>query len=159
VVSDPYYHLAPESPLLDQGTPLLGIATDFEGHVRNADSDDDGQARPELGWDELARSAAEFGAPPTLYGQPGQTITTSLELRNLGPVADSFQFSMAAPGGWRVSIAPTEATLGPRARITLVVTIGIPARVPLNSIATITIQATGRTSTAVGQIFVGVGEP
>jgi hypothetical protein len=159
VVSDPYYHLAPESPLLDQGTPLPGIATDFEGHTRNADGDSDGQARPDLGWDELARSAAQFGAPSTLYGLPGQTITTTLELRNMGPAADSFHLSIAAPGGWSVNVAPIEATLGPRTRITLVVTIGIPARVSLNSIATINVQATGRTSATATQIFVGVGEP
>jgi hypothetical protein len=159
VVSDPYYHLAPESPLLDRGTPQLDIATDFEGHARNADGDSDGQAFPDLGWDELARSMAQFGAAPTLYGLPGETISTTLELRNVGSVADSFQLSIAAPGGWSVNVAPVEVALSARTRTTLVVTIGIPARVALNSTVTINIQATGRTSTAVAQIFVGVGEP
>jgi hypothetical protein len=159
VMGDRYYRLTPESPLLDQGTPLPGIATDFEGHARNADGDGDGQARPDLGWDELARSAAQFGVPPTLYGLPGQIITTTLELRNAGSAADSFHLSADAPGGWSVSIAPDVATLGPRTGTSLVVTIGIPARVALNSTAIVTIQATGRTSAAVAQIFVGVGEP
>jgi len=35
----------------------------------------------------------------------------------------------------------------------------VPARIPFNSMAIITIRATGHTSAAVGQILVGVGEP
>jgi hypothetical protein len=156
---DPYYRLAPESPLLDQGTPLPGIAADFEGQARSADGDGDGQAHPDLGWDELARSAAQFGADRTLYGLPGQTITTTLELRNTGQAADSFQLVVAAPRGWSTSVTPAVVALGPRARATLLVTIGIPAETSLNSVALVGIQATGRTSAASGQILVGVGEP
>jgi hypothetical protein len=159
VMGDVFYHLTPESPLLDQGALLLGIATDFEGHARSADGDGDGIARPDLGWDELARSAAQFGADPTVYGLPGQTISTTIELRNVGAAPDIFQLNIAAPEGWSASVAPTAIPLGPWTRAPLVVTIGIPAWVPLNSMVTIHIEATGHTSAAVGRVFVGVGEP
>jgi hypothetical protein len=156
---DPYYHLAPESPLLDQGTPLPGIVTDFEGQARSIDGDSDGQARPDLGWDELARSVAQFGADKTLYALPGQMITTTMELRNGGLAADIFQISIAAPQGWIANVSPTAATLGPRTHTALIVTLGVPAWIPLNSTAIVRIQARGRTSVAAGQIVVGVGEP
>jgi hypothetical protein len=159
VAGDSYYRLAPESPLLDQGMALPGIASDFEEHARSADGDGDGLARPDLGWDELARSGAQFGAEPTVYGLPGQTISTTIELRNMGPARDSFQLSLTTPVRWSASVTPAAVTLGPLTRTTLAVTINIPAQQPLNSMATITIEATGRTSKAIGQIFVGVGEP
>jgi hypothetical protein len=157
--SDPSYHLALVSPLLDQGIPIPGIVSDFEGQARSVDGNGDGQARPDLGWDELVRSAAQFGADKTLYALPGQTIATTLELQNVGPAADIFRISIAAPESWVASVAPTVAALGPRTRIALNVTIGVPARIPFNSMAIITIRATGHTSAAVGQILVGVGEP
>ncbi len=157
--ADPSYHLAPASPLVDRGIPIPGIVTDFEGQARNVDGDGDGQARPDLGWDELARSAAQFGADKTVYALPGQRISTTLELQNVGPVADIFQISIAAPAGWAANVAPTVAALGPRTRIALMVTIGVPAMAPLNSVGIVRIQATGRTSAALGQILVGVGEP
>jgi hypothetical protein len=159
VEGDPLYHLAPESLLIDQGVPVPGIATDFEGQARSADGDGDGRARPDLGWDELARSAAQFGSDKTLYALPGQTITTTLELRNVGAAADIFELDITAPTGWSASVTPTMITLGPKTRISLAISIGIPAEIPLNSMEVVTIQATGRTSAAVGRIFVGVGEP
>jgi hypothetical protein len=156
---DQLYRLAPDSPLIDMGAPQPGIAADFEGQSRSGDGNADGIARPDLGWDEFARSAAQFGANQTLLALPGQTIATTVELRNVGVAADIFQISISAPAGWRASVTPTVVALGPHTQVALAVTIGVPASAPLNSQGVVTLTATGQTSAASGRIVVGVGEP
>jgi len=156
---DAAFRLALGSPLLDRGAPIAGIDADFEGQPRIADADGDGVALPDLGWDELARSAAMFGPNQTLFAQPGQTLTTTLELRNVGWAADTFQISITAPGGWGASVIPGQVVLAPRARVALTITIAVPTGAPLNSQGRLTVQAVGRTSAATAQIIVDVGEP
>jgi hypothetical protein len=156
---DAAFRLAIGSPLLDRGAPIAGIDADFEGQPRIADGDGDGVVLPDLGWDELARSAAMFGPNQTLFAQPGQTLNTTIELRNVGWAADTFQISVAAPGGWGASVMPGQVVLAPRARVALTITIAVPTGAPLNSQARLTVQAVGRTSAAAALIMVDVGEP
>jgi hypothetical protein len=156
---DAAFRLALDSPLLDRGTLLAGISGDFEGQPRAIDGDGDGVALPDLGWDELARSAATFGPNQTLYALPGQTLTTTLDLLNLGLAADTFQTSVAAPSGWAATVAPSQVLLGSRARARLTITVGVPASAPLNSQGLLVVQATGQTSAATVLIAVYIGEP
>ena len=79
--------------------------------------------------------------------------------RNVGWAADTFQISVAAPGGWGASVMPGQVVLAPRARVALTITIAVPTGAPLNSQGRLTVQAVGRTSAATALIVVDVGEP
>lgn len=157
--SDMTFPLAVDSPLVDRGTPVAEVASDFEGQPRVIDGNADGIALPDLGWDELARSAAAFGPDQTLFAMPGQVLTTTLELRNEGLQFDDFLISAEAPPGWRASVQPNRATLGQRGRVRLTVVIAVPSTAPLNTQWLVLIRARGQTSAATARIFVDVGEP
>lgn len=151
--------LDPASALIDQGRPIVGVDSDFEQQPRPIDGDGDGVAQPDLGWDELARSAAEFGPNPTLFAQPGQTITTTIGLRNVGLAGDAFQISVGAPEGWSAEVQPNFAPLAPRSAVRLTIVIHVPAAARWNSQGTLILHAQGRTSAATALIAVDVGEP
>jgi hypothetical protein len=159
VPGDRWFRLALGSPLIDQGAPLADVASDYEGQPRSIDGDGDGLARPDLGWDELARSAAVFGPDQRLVAQPGQTLTTTLELRNGGSVSDTFQLSIAPPPGWAAQILPGRVVLDPRTRARLAIRISVPATAPRNIQSRLAVQAVGQTSTATAWIAVDVSEP
>jgi hypothetical protein len=153
------FRLAPDSALLDQGTPISGVDSDFEGQPRNLDGQGDGLALPDLGWDELAGSTASFGPNQTLFAMPGQLLTTTLELRNAGPASDTFQLSIAAPDGWTASIQPSQAPLAARRAITLTILIRVADSAQLYTQGLLRVRAQGQTSAATALIVVDVGEP
>jgi hypothetical protein len=157
--NDGSFRLDPASALVDQGTPITGVDTDFEGQPRSMDGDGDGTALPDLGWDELARSAAVFGPNQTLFAMPGQLLATTLGLRNAGLASDTFQFSVEAPDGWTASVQPSQATLAPRRAIGLTITIKVADTARLNTQGLLRVRAQGRTSAATALIVVDVGEP
>jgi hypothetical protein len=157
--NDGNFRLDPASALVDQGTPISGVDSDFEGQPRNADAHNGGPALPDLGWDELARSAAAFGPNQTLFAMPGQLLTTTLELRNGGLVSDTFQLSVEAPAGWTASIRPSQMTLAPRRALMLTIMIRVADSAPLYSQGLLRIRAQGQTSAAAALIVVDVGEP
>jgi hypothetical protein len=156
---DTEFRLALESPLRDRGALLAGISGDFEGQPRSADGDGDGVARPDLGWDELVRSAAQFGPDPTLFAPPGQALTTTLDLRNLGLAGDTFQISITSPAGWSANTLPAQVTLGSRTRMNILVGIAVPSGARLNSQEWLEVRAAGRSSAATARILVVVSAP
>jgi hypothetical protein len=156
---DMAFHLTAESPLLDQGAPLDMIPIDFENQPRSYDGNGDGLALPDLGWDELVRSAALFGPSQTLFTQPGRTLTTTIELRNIGLAGDTFHISLATPTGWRATVQPGSAALGPRTRTSLTIQVDVPASAPLNSRAVLDVRAAGQLSQATTTILLVVEEP
>ncbi|MFL5806728.1 MAG: hypothetical protein ACJ8CR_34000 [Roseiflexaceae bacterium] len=159
VPGDQSFRLALGSPLLDQGTPLADVTTDYEGQPRHIDGDGDGLAWPDLGWDELARSAAAFGPDQTIFAQPGQTLTTTLELRNTGLVSDTFRLSTAPPPGWGAMLLPNQVVLGPRTRARLTLTIAVSAAALRNTQSQLAVRAVGQTSAALTRVVVNVVEP
>jgi hypothetical protein len=159
VPHDQFFRLAPGSPLLDRGTLLADVTADYEGQPRPIDGDGDGIAQADLGWDELARSAAAFGPNHILFARPGQLLATTLDLRNSGLVSDTFQISITPPPGWSARALLGQVVLGPRARARLAFTIAVPATAPRNTQSQLMVQAVGQTSAATAQIVVNVSEP
>jgi hypothetical protein len=159
VPGDQFFRLALGSPLLDQGTPLADVVADYEGQPRHMDGDGDGLSWPDLGWDELARSAAAFGPDQTIFALPRQTLTTTLELRNTGLVSDTFQLSIAPPRGWGGQILPNQVVLGPRTRARLTLTIAVSAAALRNTQSQLAVRAVGQTSAALTRVVVNVVEP
>lgn len=159
VLGDPSFRLARDSMLLDRGEPLADIATDYEGQPRYVDGDGDGVAKPDLGWDELVRSAVAFGPEQTLFARPMQQLTTTLDIRNSGLATDTFQLRMMPPRGWAAQVQPTQVVLGPRTRARLTITITVPATAPLNTQSLVMLWAVGQTSTATTRLVVNVGAP
>jgi hypothetical protein len=159
VPGDLRFRLASGSPLLDQGVALADVANDFEGQPRSSDGNGDGVALPDLGWDELTRSAAMFGPDPTLFAPPGQLLLATLDLRNVGVAGDSFQIGIATPGAWSATAQPSLVALGPGAQTRLKVRIAVPVGAPSNSQAVLVVRAVGQTSAATARIVVVVRKP
>jgi hypothetical protein len=155
--NDNAFHLAPSSPLIDMGIPLAGIPNDFESQPRTYDGDGDGTARPDLGWDEMVRSAAQFGPNLTVFARPGQLVNATLDLYNVGDGDDTFQLSTAAPGGWVVMVQPTQTTLGPHTQTQLTISLTVPASAPPNSQTSIQVRAVGASSQATATLLIVVG--
>jgi hypothetical protein len=159
VLGDPSFRLARDSMLLDRGELLADITTDHEGQPRHVDGDRDGVAKPDLGWDELVRSAVGFGPEQTLFARPMQRLTTTLDIRNSGLATDTFQLRIMPPRGWAAQVQPTQVVLGPRTRARLTITIAVPATAPLNTQSLVMLWAVGQTSTATTRLVVNVGAP
>ncbi|HEX5690560.1 MAG TPA: hypothetical protein VFX76_11190 [Roseiflexaceae bacterium] len=151
---DGHYHVLPTSPLIDRGSPIGGVANDFESQPRSFDGNGDGIALPDLGWDEMVRSAVQFGPNQTLFAKPGQTLTTTLDLYNVGLGNDSFAISVVAPPGWTVGVQPAIATLDARSTTSVILTIAVPAGAGQNSQAAIEIRAIGALSQATATVLV-----
>jgi hypothetical protein len=157
--NDESFRLDADSALVDRGTPITGVDTDFEGQPRAIDGTRGGLALPDLGWDELALSMAALGPTQTLFAMPGDLLTTTTWLRNIGLAGDTFQLSVDAPPGWTASILPGQATLVAHGATGLTITIKVPDTARLNTRGVLHIRAQGRTSAANALIVVDVGEP
>jgi hypothetical protein len=154
--ADADFHLAPDSPLIDRGSPLADITTDFEGQPRSFDGDGNGTVLPDLGWDEMVRSVAQFGPNQTLFAQPGQTLTATLDLYNVGLAGDTFKLSVSAPSGWVVGVQPPQVALGPRTQQRLTIRISVPASAANNSQTSLLVRAIGELSQASATLLVVV---
>ena len=93
-------HLQPNSPVLDDGTPIAGITNDFDGDPRSATT-------PDIGADEIVGTAPQNGtlvlsASTYTVGEAAGTVTVTVNRTNGTDGAVSATYSLAngtATGG------------------------------------------------------------
>ncbi|MBN1260679.1 MAG: SBBP repeat-containing protein [Anaerolineae bacterium] len=86
--------------------------------------------------------------PDVTSVQPGQVISTTLGLRNGGPITDTYTLALADSAGWLLSGLSPTTTLAAQNFATLTFTLSVPGS-PLMKQDTITVTATSQTNPAV----------
>ena len=81
---------------------------------------------------------------PTGSGDPGGTVTYTLQVTNTGSVADVIELSHAGPSGWTVAYSANPLSLGAGAGAGVDVYVGIPSGAPLGSTGVVTVTATSQ---------------
>lgn len=90
-------------------------------------------------------------APEAQSGYPGETLTYTFDVQNIGNEEDSYRLRATSSSGWRVRL-PGGRVIGPLApgeSVTVDVRITIPRRVPAGTEDQLTLTATSRTDTTI----------
>jgi len=66
----------------------------------------------------------------TAFGLPGETVTHTLTLTNIGETTDTFNLSLASAPTWTTQLLPSSVSLAPDASTSVTVTVQIPAGAP-----------------------------
>lgn len=148
---DPY-HISTDSPAVDTGITVTLPLPEGDLFV-----DIDGQLRPsgqgyDIGADEaMAGGYGVWLAPPLALAtaEPGQTITYTHRLMNVGAATDTYDLEWESSQGWSALVTGTPITLSAQTSATVQVRVSVPPGASAGMTDTTTLTAISRADTNV----------
>ena len=148
---DPY-HILTESPAVDTGITVTLPLPEGDLFV-----DIDGQLRPsghgyDIGADEaMVGSYGVWLAPPVALGTvgPGETVTYTHRLMNVGVETDTYDLEWASSQGWAALLTATPITLSAQTSATVQVRVSVPPEANAGMTDTTTLTALSRADSNV----------